>query len=87
MAHGNGALQMLWNDRPPIPAVNTASIHQGGGGTTGALTAQPLVGGAQADSSLRAEMGLGLGVLNVSTIKPFPTDGFQSGVGVAMHGL
>jgi hypothetical protein len=31
MAQGNGALQMLWIERPPLAAANTASIHQGGG--------------------------------------------------------
>jgi hypothetical protein len=86
MAQGNGTLQMLWIERPPLAAANTASIHQGGG-TTAAVTAQPLVGRAQADSSLRGEMGQGLGVLNVSAHKQFPTDGRQSGVGVGMHGV
>jgi hypothetical protein len=86
MAQGNGALQMLWIERPPLAAANTASIHQGSC-TTGAVTAQPLVGRAQADPSLRGEMGQGLGVLNVSAHKPFPTDGCQSGVGVGMHGV
>jgi hypothetical protein len=33
MAQGNGALQMLWLERPPLAAANTASIHQGGGTT------------------------------------------------------
>jgi hypothetical protein len=56
-------------------------------GTTAAVTAQPLVGRAQADSSLRGEMSQGLSVLNVSTHKPFPTDRCQSGVGVGMHGV
>jgi hypothetical protein len=86
MAQGNGALQMLWIERPPLAAANTATIHQGGG-TTAAVTAQPLVGRAQADSSLRGEMSQGLSVLNVSTHKPFPTDRCQSGVGVGMHGV
>jgi hypothetical protein len=86
MAQGNGALQMLWIERPPLAAANTATIHQGGG-TTAAVTAQPLVGRAQADTRLGGEMSQGLGVLNVSTHKPFPTDRCQSGVGVGMHGV
>ena len=90
MAQDNGALEMLWIERPPLAAANTAAntatIHQSGG-TTGAITAQLLVGRAQADSSLRGEMGQGLGVLSVSAHKPFPTDGCQSGVGVGMHGV
>jgi hypothetical protein len=86
MAQGNGSLQMLWIERLPLAAANTASIHQGGG-TTGAVATQPLVGRAQADTSLRSEMSQGLGVLNVSTHKPFPTDRCQSGVGVGMHGV
>ncbi len=86
MAQGNGALRMLWIERPPLAAANTTSIHQGGC-TTGAVTAQPLVGRAQADARLGGEMGQGLGVLNVSTHKPYLTDGCQSGVGVGMHGV
>jgi hypothetical protein len=86
MALGNGALQMLWIERLPLASANTASIHQGGG-TTGALAAQPLVGRAQADARSGGEMSQWISVLNVSTHKPFPTDGCQSGVGVGMHGL
>ena len=86
MAQSNGALQMLWFERPPLAAANTPSIHQGGG-TTRAVTAQPLVGRAQADARLGGEVRQGLGVLNVSTHKPFPIDGCQSGVVVGMHGL
>jgi hypothetical protein len=86
MAQGNGALQMLWIERPPLAAANTASIQQGGC-TTGAVTAQPLVGRTQADTRLGGEMSQGLSVLNVSNHKPFPTDRCQSGVGVGMHGV
>ena len=86
MAQGNGALQMLWIERPPLAAANTASINQSGC-TTGAVTAQPLVGRAQADARLGGEVSQGLGILKVSTHKPFPTDGCQSGIGVGMHGL
>jgi hypothetical protein len=86
MAQGNGALQMLWIERPPLAAANTATIHQGGG-TTAAVTAQLLVGRAKADTRLGGEMSQGLGILNVSTHKPIPTDMCQSGVGVGMHGV
>ena len=80
MAQGNGALQMLWIERPPLAAANTVSIHQRGC-STGAVTAQPLVGSAQADSSLRGEMSQELSVLNMTMNQPFPTDRCHSGVG------
>jgi hypothetical protein len=86
MTQGNGALQMLWIERPPLAAANTATIHQSGC-TTGAVAVQPLLGRAQADHSLRGEMSQGLNVLNLSTHKPFPTDWCQSGVGVGVHGV
>ena len=81
MAQGNGALQMLWIKRPPLVAANTASINHGGG-TTRAVTDQPLVGRAEPHARLGGKMGLGLSVLNVSRHKPIPTDRCQSGVGV-----
>ena len=84
VAEIHGVLKLLQIERPPLAAANTASIHQSGC-TTAAVTAQPLVGRGQADSSLRGEMSQGLSVLNVSTHKPFPTDRCQSGVGVSMH--
>jgi hypothetical protein len=85
-AQCNGALQNLWIERPPLAAAKTALIHQSGC-ATGALTAQPLVGRAQANSRLRGEMSQGLCVMNVSTHKPFPTYRCQSGVVVGMHGV
>jgi hypothetical protein len=43
MAEGNSAQQMLWINRTPLGAVNTGSIHQGGG-TTRPVKDQPQVG-------------------------------------------
>jgi hypothetical protein len=86
MAQGNGALQMLWIEHPPLAAANIASIHQGGC-TTGTVTAQSLVRPVQTDSSLRGEMNQGLVDLNVSTHKPSSTERCQPGVGVGMHGV
>ena len=86
MTHGNGAIVVLWNERPPLAAANTTSIRQGGGNAR-AVAGKLLIGHAQSDSSLDAEMGRQLGVLNVSTHKPLPTDGCLSGVGVKMHRL
>jgi hypothetical protein len=86
MSQGNGALQMLCIERSALAAVNTAIIHQSSC-ITGSVTAQPLVGRAQADARLGGEMGQGLSILSASTHKPFPTDRCQSGVGVGMHGV
>jgi hypothetical protein len=58
MGQGNGALKMLWIERPPLAATNTASIDQSGS-TAGALTAQPHVSRAQADTCLGGEMNQG----------------------------
>jgi hypothetical protein len=64
MAQGDGALQMPWIEHPQLAAENTASIHRVSS-TTGAVTAQSLVGRAQADSNLHGEISQTLGILNV----------------------
>jgi hypothetical protein len=62
------------------------SIHQGSAAAR-AIASQPLVSGEQADHGMVGQISQGLGVLSVSTHKPFPNDSCQSGFGVGMYGL
>jgi hypothetical protein len=79
---------MLWIERPPLGAANTATIHQGGC-TTAAATAQPLVGRAQAlalgfSEAVACLCGESLPRgrhTNVSTHKSCPTTGVTLALG------
>lgn len=81
----HGMVQLLRIERPPLDAANTPSIRQRGV-TTGAVSSQPLVGGAQADPRLGGQEQEGFAVVNVSAQQPFPAEGCQPGIRVGMHG-
>jgi hypothetical protein len=82
----HGVLQLLRIERPPLGAANAPSIRQGGE-TTGAVSSEPLVGGAEADPRLGGQDCEGLSLINVSTQQPFPAEGCLPGVRVGMHGV
>lgn len=86
MAQVNGALQLLWIERPPLGAANTASIHQCSS-TASAVARQPLVGSADTDPHLSSQEVEAFTVINVSTQQPFPAEGCQPSIRVGMHGV
>jgi hypothetical protein len=80
-----GLLLLPWIERPPLGAANTASTYQCRCPAC-ALTFKPLVRGAEADPCLAGQISQRNALVNVSTYKPFPADGCQPGIGMAMHG-
>ena len=85
MTEIHGVLQWLRIERPLLGAANTPTSRQRGV-TTGAVSSQPLVSGAQADPRLCGQVQEGFAVVNVSAQQPFPAEGCQPGVRVGMHG-
>jgi len=58
MTQVHGLLQLLWIERPPLSTTPAASIHEGSAGAR-AIASQALVGGSQADPSLRCQISRG----------------------------
>jgi len=78
-------LQLLRIERPPLAAANAPSIRQCRW-TAFTEPAQPLVGGAEADSRSGSKGLERHAVIEVPTNQALSTDQCQSRIGVAMHG-
>ena len=81
----HGVLQLLRIERPPLGAANTPSIPQRGH-TARAVTSQPAIGAAEADSVLGGQLREAAAFLQILDHQPESPALCQAGIGVAMHG-
>jgi len=81
----NGVLQLLRIERPPLGAANTPSIRQRGH-TARAVTSQPAIGAAEADSVLSGQLREAAAFLQMLDHQLESSPLCQACIGVAMHG-